>query len=167
MPQSKKSTSGMGSIRKITREINGKTYTYYEARYTAGFDPGTGKQSQRSITGKTQKEVSQKLKAALAALDSGTYIAPCKMTVAEWLDVWASQYLGGVKESTIAAYNATIRTHIKPGLGAIRLDALDTHLVQSFYNGLREPTKERAASFTQDGEKRPWNPSQSLTAGSC
>ena len=142
MPQSKKSTSGMGSIRKITREINGKTYTYYEARYTAGFDPGTGKQIQRSITGKTQKEVSQKLKAALAALDSGTYIAPCKITVAEWLDVWASQYLGGVKESTVAAYNATIRTHIKPGLGAIRLDALDTHLVQSFYNGLREPTKD-------------------------
>ena len=135
----------MGSIRKITREINGKTYTYYEARYTAGFDPGTGKQIQRSITGKTQKEVSQKLKAALAALDSGTYIAPCKMTVAEWLDVWASQYLGGVKESTVAAYNATIRTHIKPGLGAIRLDALDTHLVQSFYNALREPTKDRAA----------------------
>ena len=145
MPQSQKSTSGMGSIRKITREINGKTYTYYEARYTAGFDPGTGKQIQRSITGKTQKEVSQKLKAALAALDSGTYIAPCKMTVAEWLDVWADQYLGGVKESTVAAYNATIRTHIKPGLGAIRLDALDTHLVQSFYNGLRETTKDRAA----------------------
>lgn len=135
----------MGSIRKITREINGKTYTYYEARYTAGFDPGTGKQIQRSITGKTQKEVSQKLKASLAALDSGTYIAPCKMTVAEWVDVWASQYLGGVKESTVAAYNATIRTHIKPGLGAIRLDALDTHLVQSFYNGLRESTKDRAA----------------------
>lgn len=55
MPQSKKSTSGMGSIRKITREINGKSYTYYEARYTAGFDPGTGKQIQRSITGKTKK----------------------------------------------------------------------------------------------------------------
>ena len=67
MPQSKKSTSGMGSIRKITREINGKTYTYYEARYTAGFDPGTGKQIQRSISGKTQKEVSQKLKAAFGS----------------------------------------------------------------------------------------------------
>ena len=70
MPQSKKSTSGMGSIRKITRETNGKTYTYYEARYTAGFDLGTGKQIQRSISGKSKKEVAQKLKAALAALDS-------------------------------------------------------------------------------------------------
>ena len=61
------------------------------------------------------------------------------------MDVWSKQYLGGVKESTVAAYNATIRTHIKPGIGAIRLDALDTHLVQSFYNGLREPTKDREA----------------------
>ena len=148
MPQSKnknKSASGMGNIRKKTRTVNGKTYTYYEARYTEGFDPGTGKQIQRSISGKTQKEVAQKLKAALAALDSGTYIAPCKMTVGEWMDIWSKQYLGGVKESTVAAYNATIRTHIKPGIGAIRLDALDTHLVQSFYNGLGEPTKDRDA----------------------
>ena len=135
----------MGNIRKKTRTVNGKTYTYYEARYTEGFDPGTGKQIQRSISGKTQKEVAQKLKAALAALDSGTYIAPCKMTVGEWMDIWSKQYLGGVKDSTVAAYNATIRTHIKPGIGAIRLDALDTHLVQSFYNGLREPTKDRDA----------------------
>ena len=145
MPQSKnknKSPSGMGNIRKKSNTVNGKTYTYYEARYTEGFDPGTGKQIQRSISGKTQKEVAQKLKAALAALDSGTYIAPCKMTVGEWVDIWSEQYLGGVKESTVAAYKATIRTHIKPGIGAIRLDALDTHLVQSFYNGLREPTKE-------------------------
>lgn len=148
MPQSKnknKSPSGMGNIRKKTNTVNGKTYTYYEARYTEGFDPGTGKQIQRSISGKTQKEVAQKLKAALATLDSGTYIAPCKMTVGEWMDIWSKQYLGGVKESTVAAYNATIRTHIKPGIGAIRLDALDTHLVQSFYNGLREPTKDRDA----------------------
>ena len=148
MPQSKnknKSASGMGNIRKKTRTVNGKTYTYYEARYTEGFDPGTGKQIQRSISGKTQKEVAQKLKAALAALDSGTYIAPCKMTVGEWMDIWSKQYLGGVKDSTVAAYNATIRTHIKPGIGAIRLDALDTHLVQSFYNGLRAPTKDRDA----------------------
>lgn len=148
MPHSKnknKSASGMGNIRKKTQTVNGKTYTYYEARYTEGFDPGTGKQIQRSISGKTQKEVAQKLKAALAALDSGTYIAPCKMTVGEWVDIWADQYLGGVKESTVAAYKATIRTHIKPGIGAIRLDALDTHLVQSFYNGLRESTKDRDA----------------------
>ncbi len=141
----KKSAAGLGNIRKKTVTRKGQQYEYWEARYTEGYDPGTGKQIQRSITGKTQKEVAQKLKAAVAAIDAGTYIAPCKMTVAEWLDIWAEQYLGSVKSSTVAAYKATIRTHLKPGLGAIRLDALDTHLVQNFYNSLREPTSCRDA----------------------
>ena len=76
----------MGSIRKVTKVVKGKEYTYYEARYTEGFDPRTGKQIQRSITDKSKKVVAQKLKAALAAIDAGTYKAPCKMTVSQWLD---------------------------------------------------------------------------------
>lgn len=144
--KSKKSAAGVGNIRKKTVTRGGKEYTYWEARYTAGYDSGTGKQIQRSITGKTQKEVAQKLKAATAAIDAGLYIAPCKMTVGEWLDIWSEQYLGGVKGSTVASYKATIRTHLKPGLGAIRLDSLDTHTVQSFYNSLGEPTAQRKAA---------------------
>ena len=94
----------MGTIRKIKKTTKGKEYTYYEARYTEGFDPGTGKQIQRSITGKTQKEVAQKLKAALAAIDAGTYKAPCKMSVSEWLDIWVSEYLKNVKPLTVQNY---------------------------------------------------------------
>ena len=126
----------MGSIRKITRTINGKNYTYYEARYTAGFDPGTGKQIQHSITGKTQKEVAQKLKAALAAIDAGTYKAPCKMTVAQWLDIWVAEYLNSVKPLTKHNYNKQVQKHLKPALGAARLETLDTHTIQRFYNSL-------------------------------
>ena len=136
MPQSKRTTSGMGSIRKITREIKGKTYTYYEARYTAGFDPGTGKQIQRSITDKSKKVVAQKLKAAMAAIDAGTYKAPCKMTVAQWLDIWVAEYLNSVKPLTKHNYNKQVQKHFKPALGAVRLDALDTHTIQRFYNSL-------------------------------
>ena len=136
MPQSKKFTSGMGSIRKITREINGKTYTYYEARYTAGFDPGTGKQIQRSITDKSKKVVAQKLRAAMAELDAGNYKAPCKMTVAQWLDIWVAEYLNSVKPLTKHNYNKQVQKHFKPALGAVRLDALDTHTIQRFYNAL-------------------------------
>ena len=29
----------MGSIRQITRTVKGKTYTYYQVRYTEGYDP--------------------------------------------------------------------------------------------------------------------------------
>ena len=42
--------NGNGSIRKVTATRNGKQYVYWQARYTEGYDPGTGKQIQRSIT---------------------------------------------------------------------------------------------------------------------
>ena len=146
MPQSKKSTSGMGSIRKVTKVVKGKEYTYYEARYTEGFDPGTGKQIQRSITDKSKKVVAQKLKDALYSLDRGDYVAPCKMTVGEWLDKWAEDYLGSVKPATVCAYKAIIKTHLKPGLGAVKLSALDTHIIQNFYNNLISPQKDKKAA---------------------
>lgn len=134
----RKAAAGTGTIRKKTKTVNGKLYTWWEARYTAGYDPGTGKQIQRSISGKTQKEVAKKLKEATAALDAGTYIAPSKMTVGEWLDIWEKEYLGGVKPATVCAYKATIKNHLKPNLGAIRLEALTAHTIQGMYNKLTE-----------------------------
>lgn len=139
--KSKRSPQGMGSIRKVQRTSKGKIYLYYEARYTAGFDPGTGKQIQRSISGKTQKEVAQKLKEATASIDNGTYIAPSKMTVGQWLDTWQNAYLANVKPSTVSSYEATIRNHLQPGLGALRLDSLTTHDIQEFYNSLHSPSE--------------------------
>lgn len=131
-----KSAAGAGTIRKKTITKNGKKYTYWEARYTTGHDPGTGKQIQKSITGKTQKEVSQKLKAVTTAIDAGTFVAPCKMTVGQWLDIWTAEYLGGVKPRTVDNYKGVVRSRIKPGLGAVKLDALTPHTIQSYYNGL-------------------------------
>lgn len=138
----RKAAAGTGTIRKKTITRNGKEYSYWEARYTSGYDPGTGKQIQRSITGKTQKEVAQKLKAATTALDEGTYLAPSKMTVAQWLDTWAEEYLGSVKPLTVSAYKTTIRNHLKPGLGAIKLESLAAHHIQSLYNRLSDPQGE-------------------------
>ena len=138
-----RSAKGTGTIRKKTVTRNGKKYEYWEARYTEGADPGTGKQVQRSITGKTQKEVAQKLKAATAAIDNGTYTAPNKQTLGQWLDAWADTYCGSVKPRTLEIYKTDIRVHIKPALGAVRLEALTTQNIQAFYNALRKPTKDR------------------------
>ena len=138
-----RSASGSGSIRKRTKTLsNGKPFVWWEARYTAGVDAGTGKQIQKTITGKTQKEVAQKLKAATAAIDAGTYTEPSKMTVGEWLDIWAEQYLGNVKVLTVSAYKTTIRLHIKPQIGAVKLEKLNAHTVQKLYNGLGEASSD-------------------------
>lgn len=141
----KKAAKGMGTIRKKVVKRGDKEYVYFEARYTAGYDPGTGKQIQRSITGKTQKEVAKKLKEATAAIDAGTYTAPSKMTVGQWLDIWTAEYLGGVKPRTVDNYKGVVRSRIKPGLGVVKLDTLTPHTIQSYYNGL---TKEGLAPKT-------------------
>ena len=86
--ENKKGANGAGSIRKITTTRNGKEYTYWQGRYTEGYDACTGKQIQRSIAGKTQKEVAQKLRQITAEIDAKTYVAPCKLSVAEWMAVW-------------------------------------------------------------------------------
>lgn len=144
----RKAASGAGTIRKKTVTRNGKEYTYWEARYTVGFDPGTGKQVQRSISGKTQKEVSQKLKAATTAIDTGTYQAPSKMTVGQWLDIWTAEYLGGVKPRTVDSYKSTVKHQIKPAMGAIQLDSLNAHTIQGFYNNLGDRLSAKTVKNT-------------------
>jgi len=139
----RRAAQGSGTIRKKTVTRATKEYTYWEARYTEGVDPGRGKQIQRSITGKTQKEVAQKLKAATSALDAGTYTAPSKMSISEWLDIWTRDYLGGVKPFTVASYEGQIKNHIKPALGAVKLEVLNAHTIQSLYNQLSKPKSDK------------------------
>lgn len=142
----KKSAKGGGTIRKKTVTRSGKEYTYWEARLTVGKDPGTGKQLQRSFTGKTQKEVREKMQAAAVEVNQGTYTAPQRMTVGQWLDIWQRDYLGGVKPATVTVYTGNIKNHIKPTLGAVQLDQLHPHAVQGFVNGLElSPASVRLA----------------------
>lgn len=134
-----RAAQGAGTIRKKTVIRAGKSYTYWEARITTGYDLGTGKQIQRSFSGKTQKEVREKMQAVSVEVNDGTYQEPTKLTVGQWLDIWADEYLGGVKPYTVASYKGQIRNHIKPALGAVKLEALNPHNIQKFYNDLGHP----------------------------
>ena len=51
MASIKRAAHGSGTIRKKTVTRNGQDYTYWEARITTGYDTGTGRQKQRSVTG--------------------------------------------------------------------------------------------------------------------
>ena len=89
----RKNAKGTGTIRKKTVTRGGKEYSYWEAQLTVGRAPGTGKQLQRSFTGKTQKEVREKMQAVAVEVNQGTYTAPQRMTVGQWtrgrLTTWA------------------------------------------------------------------------------
>ncbi|WP_295579566.1 hypothetical protein [uncultured Oscillibacter sp.] len=87
MPRkTKKNAQGAGTIRKRS---DGR----WEARYTTGFAPVTGRQTQRSIYGKTQKEVRERLAEITTELDDGTYIEPSQMTLEEWMAIWLEDYM--------------------------------------------------------------------------
>ena len=123
------SAAGNGSIRKRS---DGR----WEGRYSVGFDPKTGKQIQKSIYGKTQKEVRQRLSQITVDLDTGEYCEPCKMTLNEWFDIWLQDYLVGVKASTAYLYERRVDLYLRPALGKIRMDQLNPHTIQHLYNSL-------------------------------
>ena len=129
MAQKKKtrSAAGNGNIRK-------RKDGTWEARYTVGTDPKTGKQLRRSIYGRTQKEVRERLRQITSDVDTGEYVAPCAMKFSEWLDIWLEEYLTGHSPLTVSSYRDSCKNHIKPFLGRYRLDAITPVLVQKFVN---------------------------------
>ena len=137
-----RSPNGAGSLAKKIVKVNGKDYIYWVGRYTVGFDPVTGKQIQHYVSDKNQRKAAQKLREATAAIDAGTYKAPDKRTVGEWLDIWAEEYLKSVKPSTALLYKDNIRLYLKPNIGMKRLDTLDTSTIQSMYNRLEKGSEE-------------------------
>lgn len=126
--------NGDGTIRK---RPDGR----WEGRYSYGFNPRTGKPNQKSVYGKTQKEVRIRLKQITSEIDLGVYTEPTKMTLGTWLDIWIEDYNKDVKPATLDQYKYQIRVHLKPNLGAVRLPELTAPMVQHVYNKLMEPYK--------------------------
>ena len=114
----------------------------WEARYTTGFDPKTGKQIRKSIYGKTQKEVQKKLTMVLAEIYAQTYIEPSKIKLRDWLETWVNEYSIDKKYSTLKGYRAQIKAHINPELGDFCLSQIFPMMVQQFYNKLSTPDED-------------------------
>lgn len=126
-----RSASGGGNIRK---RPDGR----WEARYTLGFDPKTGKQKQKSVYGKTQKEVRQKLTKILSEIDEGTYVEPNRTKLGVWLDEWLRDYNGNLKPATKSVYEEHVRVHLKPYLGNVVMVDLTPQKIQQVYNMLQK-----------------------------
>lgn len=130
MSKTTRGARGGGTIRKRS---DGR----WEARYSLGFDAKTGKQIQKSIYGKTQNEVRQKLNKVISEIDEGNYIEPKKETLGAWLDTWLKTYAAvSVKPYTLDSYTRICDNHIKPALGRTKLSALAAPQIQEFYNHL-------------------------------
>lgn len=129
----KKRANGEGNIRK---RKDGR----WEGRYTAGYDPKTGKRLIKNVLGKTQAEVKEKLKTAIAeSQDIEVRKSDDEYTVAAWLRTWYELYAKpNVRTATANRYQLIIETYTVPRIGNIKLKKLTTRHLQKLYKELLE-----------------------------
>jgi integrase len=110
--------------------------------WTVVFDEprADGRRHQRSKGGfRTRKDAERYLREQLRSLDTGTYMAPHKLTVAtyfgeHWLPAMQAR---GLRPSTLTRYEDHVRCAITPALGGLPLQGLmPTHL-NKLYGDLR------------------------------
>ena len=128
----KRRANGEGNIRK---RKDGR----WEGRYTAAYDPATGKRITKNVLGKTQAEVKEKLAKAIADSQQLDVTKTGNYTVATWIKTWYEVYAEPrLRPKTKDYYLNYINNHIIPGIGNIKLEKLTTIQIQRFYNDLQK-----------------------------
>lgn len=128
----KRRANGEGSIRK---RKDGR----WEGRYTAGYDPTTGKRIIRNVLGKTQAEVRRKLAEAIASVEALDVSRSREYTVASWLHCWYDLYARpNIRQTTAERYRLMMDTYTIPRIGDIKLVKLTSRDLQQLYKELVE-----------------------------
>jgi integrase len=121
----------------------------WEVALFVGYKPD-GKKDVRSFYGKTRAEALKKRDAFKADATERGFVPPpdkATATVAEFFDYW----LGLIKpaepkgDSTYAGYEGSVRLHVLPNLGALRVRALTADHLNALYDKLAD--RPRAALY--------------------
>ena len=141
----KKRANGEGSIRKRS---DGR----WEGRYTAGYDPETGKRITKNVLGKTQAEVKEKLAKAIEESKKLDIVRSDEYTVGEWLRLWYELYAKpNIRPTTADSYHRGIESHVIPRIGSIKLKQLTSRDIQKMYKDLQENGRLRKSKKQQNG----------------
>lgn len=151
--------------RKRTR-ANGEGGVHKEAErgrwvgtITIGYTDA-GKQVRRKVTGKTKKEVTDKLDLLRTATNAGLRPAPAQLTVAKFLTDWIERLPGKVRPLTVENYTQVAKRYVIPHIGQIRLTQLAPSDVDSMVHTLAE------GDATTDPPRRPVSPNTQRAARS-
>ena len=152
------SAGGTGSTKKRGNskpnvKRRGDTYTYY--LYVTDH---LGQRKQHSKGGyRTQREAEDARVAALAALQTGSYVKAEKQTVAEFLvKEWLPSRKPPVLEaSTWVSYDRYIRLHVLPWIGVVPLQQLSPVDLNTLYRRLLESDRKQPKRRPNPG--RQWS----------
>jgi Arm DNA-binding domain/Phage integrase, N-terminal SAM-like domain len=111
--------------------------------WTVVYDEGQdehGKRRQRSKGGfATKRDAQRFLTDTLSRLGDGSYAAPSKLTLAEYLTgEWLPAVEGTLRPLSFTQYASVVRLRIKPHIGQVRLQALSGGHLNGLYSQLEQ-----------------------------
>jgi len=112
-----------------------------------GRDPATNKRRQQWTTFRgTKRDAERRLAELQHQMDTGSYLKPSRLRVAEFLQQWLKDYAWpNVAPRTAEGYEHIVHQHLIPALGAIPLSQLTPQDLQIYYG-------EKLASGRRDGK---------------
>lgn len=133
----KRRAHGEGTIFQLP---NGR----WQADISLGYKPD-GKRNRKSLYGKTQKEVRQKLDAVKQQLSQGTF-SSSKLTVSDYLEQWVKEKARQVKPRTEELYREQARRYIVPHIGGVQLTKLKPVQVQAMVSAVADDVSAATAN---------------------
>src|SRR5258708_7300590 len=116
----------------MAKRANGEGSIYEQRKglYAAYITGEDGKR--KYFYGKTKAVVREKLNAALAEKRQGTLVTGPQQTLKDYLAYWLEHSVKGViRPRSYERYEATVRLHIEPVMGKVKLQALTPQHVQT------------------------------------
>ncbi len=99
--------------------------------------PGAPRDQRKKMGFATKASALEDMHRAQTARADGTYLAPSKQTLADYLETWVKGGCGGVRPWTLKGYESVVRVHIVPRLGRIPIQHLGRGHVRALYEELR------------------------------
>ncbi len=136
-----------GNMTKRRTKGDGSVYQRKDGRFIGEYTNVLGKR--RYVSGKNKTEVKAKIKTKLKEKEEG--IVPANTTFGTYLDQWLESTKGTVGPRTYQRAEETVRLHIKPKLGRVRLDTVTALQLDTLYLVKAKELSPRSQyrSFTQ------------------
>lgn len=119
----------------MTGSIEQRSPGTWSIRFDMGVGPD-GKRKQKRLTFRgTKREAEREMTRLLNELNTGSFVEPSKLTVAQYLQRWLDDYAKvNVSAKTFERYGEHIRLHLNPSLGNHLLSNLKPLHIQAHYS---------------------------------
>ena len=120
-------TGRLGHGRGTPREGGGIDHRRSDGQWVGSVELGLqgGRRRRKSVYGKTQKEVRDKLRVLQRTVEAGSLPPPANPTVARYFEDWLTRFLPGtVSPRTEVIYRNAVDRYVVPTIGSVKLHQL-------------------------------------------